>query len=123
MSGSQILDAGASSGVTSVQFEITGGSLNDDVIATATPSIYGWLANWNTTAVPNGTYTLQSVAAYGGGVSGTSSGITITVANSPPSTNVGIPSNGATVSGSQILDASASSGVTSVQYRDHRGQV
>ena len=51
------------------------------MIATATPSIYGWLATWKTTAVPNGTYTLQSVAAYGGGVSGTSSGITITVAN------------------------------------------
>ena len=116
VSGSQTLDAGASSGVTSVQYEITGGGLNDDVIATATPSVFGWLANWNTTAVPNGTYTLQSVAAYGGGVSGTSAGITITVANSPPSTNVVIPSSGATVSGSQNLDAGASSGVTSVQY-------
>jgi hypothetical protein len=81
VSGSQTLDAGASSGVTSVQYELTGGSLNDDVIATASPTVFGWLANWNTTAVPNGTYTLQSVAAYGGGVSGTSPGITITVAN------------------------------------------
>lgn len=36
---SQILDAGASSGVTQVQYEITGGSLNDSVIATATPTI------------------------------------------------------------------------------------
>ena len=33
---SQILDAGASSGVTQVQYEITGGTLNDSVIATAT---------------------------------------------------------------------------------------
>ena len=40
----------------------------------------GW-PDWNTTAVPNGTYTLQSVASYAGGVSGTSPGITITVAN------------------------------------------
>ena len=116
VSGSQTLAAGASSGVTSVKYEITGGSLNDDVIATATATIYGWLASWNTTAVPNGTYSLQSVAAYGGGVSGTSPGITITVANAPPSTNVGIPSSGATVSGSQVLAAGASSGVTSVKY-------
>ena len=33
---SQILDAGASTGVTQVQYEITGGTLNDSVIATAT---------------------------------------------------------------------------------------
>jgi hypothetical protein len=78
---SQILDAGASSGVTQVQYEITGRTLNDSVIATATPTIYGWLAKWNTTTVANGTYTLQSVAAYSGGVTGTSPGITITVNN------------------------------------------
>ena len=160
-----------------VQYELTGGSLNDTVIATATPTIYGWLATWNTTngaerdvhpaerrflgrahrhqsrhhhhrqqsatddhrraaverrhavgrpvprrhrvprrdqgpvradrreperrrdrhrharpstdgwrpgtppTVPNGTYTLQSVASYAGGVSGTSPGITVTVSN------------------------------------------
>ena len=61
---SQILDAGASSGVTQVQYEITGGTLTDSVISTATPTIYGWLAKWNTTNVANGTYILQSVAAY-----------------------------------------------------------
>ncbi len=51
------------------------------LIATATPTIYGWLASWNTTTVPNGPYTLQSVASYAGGVSGTSAPITITVGN------------------------------------------
>jgi hypothetical protein len=51
------------------------------VIATATPTYYGWLAQWNTTTVPNGTYTLQSVASYGGEVSGTSTPITVTVHN------------------------------------------
>ena len=51
------------------------------MIATATPTIYGWLAAWNTTTVPNGTYTLQSVASYQGGVSGTSPGITVIVSN------------------------------------------
>ena len=81
---SQILDAGASSGVTQVQYEITGGNLTDSVIATATPTIYGWLAKWNTTTVANGTYTLQSVATANG-VSGTSAPLTISVNNAPPS--------------------------------------
>ena len=49
-------------GVTKVVFEMSGGTLSDQVIATATPTIYGWLAQWNTTTAPNGTYTLQSVA-------------------------------------------------------------
>jgi PQQ-like domain/Bacterial Ig domain len=77
----QGLDASASGGVTQVQYELTGGTLNHSVIATATLTIYGWTASWNTTTVPNGVYTLQSVASYGGEVSGTSPGITITVAN------------------------------------------
>ena len=115
VSGSQYLDASASPGVTQVQYEVTGGSLNDDVIATATPTVYGWLADWDTTTVPNGSYTLQSVASSGG-QTGTSSGITITVNNPPPTTSVGLPSNDATVSGSQYLDASASPKVTQVQY-------
>ena len=112
VSGTQVLDASASSGVTQVQYELTGGSLTDSVIATATATVYGWLATWNTTAVPNGTYTLQSVASYAGGVSGPSPGITITVANTPPTSAVVVPSVGSSVSGTQVLDASASSGVT-----------
>ena len=67
--------------MTGVQYELTGGTLNHSVIATATSTIYGWTASWNTTSVPNGTYILQSVASYGSNVSGTSSGITITVHN------------------------------------------
>jgi hypothetical protein len=81
LSGSQYLDAVASAGVTRVQYELTGGSLSDAVIATGTPTIYGWLASWNTTTVPNGSYTLQSVASYAGGVSAPSTPITISVTN------------------------------------------
>jgi hypothetical protein len=116
VSGSAVLDATASSGVTSVLYEITGGSLSQAVIATATPTLYGWLAKWDSTYVPNGTYTLQSVATYPNGVSGTSTAVTITVNNAPPNTFVGLPSNNATVSGSEWLDAGASPGVTSVNY-------
>jgi hypothetical protein len=69
--------------VTQVSYEVSGGpaNLSDDVIATATPTLFGWFATWNTTGVADGTYTLQSVASYGGGVSGTSSPVTITVSN------------------------------------------
>jgi hypothetical protein len=81
VSGSEIFDAAASAGTSGVKYELSGGSLNDSVIATATPTIWGWLANWDTTSVPDGTYTLQSVASYSGGVTGTSPGITISVAN------------------------------------------
>ena len=116
LSGTQYLDATASPGVTQVQYELTGGSLNNTVIATATPTIYGWLASWDTTTVANGTYTLQSVASYAGGVSATSAPITLTVNNPPPTTNVVLPSNAATLSGTQYLDATASPGVTQVRY-------
>ena len=81
VTGLQYLDSNASPGVTQVQYVLTGGTLNHKVIATGTPTIVGWLTRWDSTTVPNGVYTLQSVASYGGEVSGTSAPITITVSN------------------------------------------
>jgi hypothetical protein len=80
---SSLLDASASANVTYVAFELSGGTINgEQLIATATPTYYGWLAEWNTTSVPNGTYKLQSVASQSRYFSGgTSAPITITVAN------------------------------------------
>jgi hypothetical protein len=120
LTGSQYLDASASDifGVTKVEFHLTGGTLNDALIATATLTRYGWLAGWDTTTVPDGTYTLQSVAYDTNGNTGLRTGITVTVANPPPVTSVFIPSNGASLTGSQLLDASASDivGVTKVEF-------
>ena len=114
VSGTQvILDASASPGVTQVQFELTGASLTDSVIATATPTAYGWIASWNSTTVANGTYSLQSVATDGGS-NATSTGISMTL-NNPPTTNVLVPDNGATLSGSTYLDVSATN-ATSVEF-------
>ena len=122
-SGSQVLlDASASdpAGVTKVEFALTGGSLNDKVIATATVSQYGWIASWNSTTVPDGTYTLQSLAFDGAGNEGTSPGVTIIVENTPPKPTITLPStNGSSVSGTQvILDAAAPGnvGVTNVEF-------
>ena len=115
-SGTQVaLDASASGGVTTVQFELTGGSLSDPVIATASPTEYGWFAEWNSTTVADGTYTLQSVATEDG-TSATSPGISISVSNGVPSVSIVLPSSGATLTGSQWLDATASPGVTSVEF-------
>ncbi len=118
VSSTQVIDAIASYGANGVQYELTGGSLNGKVIATATPTYYGWLASWDTTTVPNGTYTLQGVTSFPGGASVTTSpGITITVNNAPPSTSMVLPANNATLAGtSQYLDAIASSGVTKVSF-------
>jgi hypothetical protein len=83
LSGATWLDASANgtSDVTGVQFIVSGGSLSNQVVATATPTLYGWLTLWGSTGVPNGTYTLQSVATEVGGTTATSPGITVTVAN------------------------------------------
>jgi uncharacterized protein YjbI with pentapeptide repeats len=114
---SSVLDAAASPGDVSVTYELSGGSLSNQVIATGSPSLYGWLAEWNTTSVPNGTYSLVSVAAYPNGVSTTSAPVSISVDNTAPSTTVLVPKNGADVSGtSSVLDASAPSNVTAVTY-------
>jgi streptogramin lyase len=120
---SAILDATASAaaGVATVQFLITGGIYDQSVIGTATPTTYGYLFGWNTTSVPGGTYSLQSLATDDDGNIAHSSGITITVDNTPPTTAVLIPSNGADLSRtSAILDASASAsygvGISRVQF-------
>ena len=59
VSGVTYLDAGAYDApgvtITKVVFE-----LNGQVIATATPTIYGWLAKWNTTNVASAQSTTSS---------------------------------------------------------------
>ena len=116
LSGSTYLDASASN-ATSVEFRLFGGvhGHNGPVICRAALTYYGWLCSWNTSTVPNGSYVLLS-QAFGAGGSTFSSGVSITVNNSPPTTSVLIPSTGATLSGSTYLDASASN-ATSVEFR------
>jgi hypothetical protein len=82
---SSLLDAGASAsygvGIKSVQYVITGGSYSKSVIGTATATVYGYLFQWNTTTVPDGTYTLQSLATDNAGNTAYSPGVTIKVNN------------------------------------------
>jgi hypothetical protein len=125
VSGSQVvLDAGASEstagvGVSNVEFHLTGGSLYDTPVATGTSSPWGWYAMWDSTKVPDGTYTLNSVAYNTAGTKAYSAAATIIVENTPPATSVLVPSSGASVSGTKVLfDASVPSnvGVTKVEF-------
>ena len=121
VSGIALFDAAASDAgfVGKVQFALTGGSLNQTVVGTATPTLYGYLFDLNTTTLPNGSYTVQSIASDTAGNSGSSTGVPITVDNPPPTTSVVIPSaGGTTVSGTVVLDASAADagGVAKVQF-------
>lgn len=83
LAGNAILDASAADigYIAKVQFALTGGSLNQTVVGTAVPTINGNLFYFNTTTVPNGTYTLQSVASDTAGNTGYSPGVQVTVNN------------------------------------------
>ena len=58
-----------------------GGPISDKTVASTFSTIYGWLGGWDTTDVPNGTYTLQSVVTDDAGNSETSPGVSVTVDN------------------------------------------
>ena len=82
--------------------------MNDTVVGTGTLTIYGWIAFWNTVGVPDGSYTLQSVAYDAAGNAGRSTAITVKVDNTAPTTSVLVPANGASVRGTSVaLDAAA----------------
>jgi hypothetical protein len=100
--------ASASAGVAKVQFVLTGGTYTKSVIGTATPTFYGYLYSWNTTGVPGGTYTLQSLVTDNDADTAYSTGVSITVDNTPPTTAVVVPATGADLGGTSTLDATAS---------------
>ncbi len=120
LSGGTWLDASAQSpvGIASVSYEVSGGSVSDLVVSSSSDTADGWIGAWDTTDVPNGTYTLTSVATDTEGTSATSPGVSVTVDNTALHSEVLVPSEGATLSASAVLDASASgtSDVTAVSF-------
>ncbi len=117
VSGTTILDASATQGA-SVSFWLFGGvyGYSAAFLCDATLTQYGWVCSWDTTTVPNGSYVLLGRAANSA-VYAFSPNVNITVNN--PSTltaTIARPSNGATVAGTTIFDASATN-ATSVEFR------
>ena len=83
LSGTSVtLDAIASShkgekGIAKVQFVLSGGTYSKSIIGTAASTPGGSLLAWDTTRVPNGVYSLQSLATDGAGKSSYSSAVAI----------------------------------------------
>jgi hypothetical protein len=121
VSGNVAVSASASDnvGVASVQFRLDGANLG----AADTSAPYA--VTWNTTLTGNGSHTLTAVARDAAGNTRISSPVTVTVSNGPPpdttapSVSITAPANGATVSGTITISASASDniGVAGVQFK------
>ncbi|HET7176803.1 MAG TPA: Ig-like domain-containing protein [Gammaproteobacteria bacterium] len=119
VSGSTTVSADASESggsIASVQFRLDGANLGTAV--TTAP----YLVSWNTATASNGSHTLTAVATDSGGNTATAAAVTVTVLNdtSPPTVSITAPANGATVSGSVAVSASASDAdgsITGVQFR------
>ena len=67
--------------VSTVEFHLTGGDFSDTLIGVAVRRYFGWAYAWDTTSVPNGSYTLTSVASNPLGLTATSAGVDISVKN------------------------------------------
>ncbi|HLH27940.1 MAG TPA: Ig-like domain-containing protein, partial [Acidimicrobiales bacterium] len=83
LDGRQWLVAAASAqfGLSRVAFYFSGNGRPETFITQATETPYGWLGAWDTETVPNGTYELESVASDSRGLTDTSPGVTVQVAN------------------------------------------
>jgi YD repeat-containing protein len=67
--------------VTAVEFLATGGSYHDAKIGTGGRSAVGWVSEWKTTTVRNGTYEITSVGYDAAGQSSRSTSVTVKVVN------------------------------------------
>jgi peptidoglycan/LPS O-acetylase OafA/YrhL len=84
VSGAYVLAGAAvlgSSPVTKVEFRLSGGQLDNQLIGVANKTFVGWLCYWNTSNVANGRYTLRSIAYDAAGKSVQSKPISLSVKN------------------------------------------
>jgi hypothetical protein len=82
--GPQLVDATSSFpfDVSRVDFRLNGPKLHNRLIgAVAVERQYGWYFIWETTSVPDGTYTLQSIAYGASGNSSASAPVRLRVTN------------------------------------------
>jgi hypothetical protein len=103
-------------GVTKVEFYLDGALQSTD-----TTSPYAW--SWNTATATNASHSLTAKAYDAANNIGTSTAVSVTVNNTggdttPPTVSITAPANGATVSGTVSVTATASDnvGVTKVEF-------
>ena len=68
-------------GITKVQFELSTNNRNPTVISQGFASPFGYLGGWDTNSVPDGVYSIRSVAYSPGGLTGLSRWTVVKVAN------------------------------------------
>jgi hypothetical protein len=82
VSGSVDLDADpASSNVSAVSFVATGGTTRNLQIARGKESLIGFVAEWASSSLPNGTYQIAAIAYNSEGKKSTSPAVSVTVKN------------------------------------------
>jgi Bacterial Ig domain len=117
VSGTIVVEASAADdvGVTQVAFSVDGTSIGTD-----TDGADGWSVSWDTTGVAEGARTVTATATDTvGQTASDSNGVTVdNDANAPPTVTLTAPAEGATVSGTVLVQASATDdvGVTQVAF-------
>src|SRR5258706_211726 len=100
--------------VAGVQFKLDGVNLGQEDAAAP------YAVSWPTTTAANGAHTLTARARDAAGITTTSAAVTVTVSNdtTPPTVSLTAPANGATVSSTIPVTASAADnvGVSGVQF-------
>ena len=81
--GRQFLDVGVSTqfDVTKVDYVLSGPGRDDAIFAVGHRSKYGWLGRWNTSTVPDGSYTIEAKVSDSGGRSVTTPPVEVRVDN------------------------------------------
>ncbi|HYN15352.1 MAG TPA: Ig-like domain-containing protein, partial [Terriglobales bacterium] len=97
-------------GVAGVQFAVDGQNVGGQI--TAAP----YTMTWDSTAVADGNHSITAVAKDLASNTATSSPVTVAVDNSAPTVSLTSPSNGSVVTGVVPVVASASGGISKVEF-------
>src|SRR5207244_8919571 len=115
LSGTVSVSANASdnAGVVGVQFQLDGVNLGAEVPSSP------YSVSWNTTTAPTGSHTLTAIARDAAGNRTTSNAVTVAVDNTAPTLSIMSPVNGAFLTGTISVSATASDnvGVVGVQFQ------